>query len=294
MSRLARFLALCLGLLALAGCAKTIPYSTLEARYASPASRYMDLPGGLHVHYRDQGRRDGPVLVLVHGFSASLHAWEPWVQRLSPDYRIVSLDLPGHGLTRAPDDYVPSTANSVAVVGCGGVGLNVIQGARLAGAERIIAIDTRAAPLERARAFGATDVVQAATDDPRHEALVGRVRAMTAGRGVDHAFEATGIAALAFTPLLLARNGGNAVQVSGAHGEVAVPMTDFFWNKRYLTPLYGGCVPARDFPRLFDWVKSGAIEIDALITHHYRLEEAATAFDNMLNGRSGKGVFTIP
>jgi pimeloyl-ACP methyl ester carboxylesterase len=116
MSRLARIVVLCLGVLALAGCAKTIPYSTLEARYASPASRYMDLPGGLHVHYRDQGPRQGPVLVLVHGFSASLHAWEPWVQRLSPDYRIVSLDLPGHGLTRAPDDYVPSTANSVAVV----------------------------------------------------------------------------------------------------------------------------------------------------------------------------------
>src|SRR3546814_9446756 len=59
--------------------------------------------------------------------------------------------------------------DSVAVVGCGGVGLNVIQGARLAGAGRIIAIDTRAAPLERARAFGATDVVQAAIDDPRSE-----------------------------------------------------------------------------------------------------------------------------
>src|SRR3546814_10873104 len=90
----------------------------------------------------------------------------------------------------------------------------------LAGAGRIIAIDTRAAPLERARAFGATDVVQAAIDDPRHEALVDRIRAMTGGRGVDHAFEATGIAALAFTPLLLARTGGNAIQVSGAPGEV--------------------------------------------------------------------------
>ncbi|HVI99649.1 MAG TPA: alcohol dehydrogenase catalytic domain-containing protein [Sphingomonas sp.] len=183
---------------------------------------------------------------------------------------------------------------SVAVVGCGGVGLNVIQGARLARAGRIIAIDTRDGPLERARAFGATDVVQAATDDPRHAALVEQVRAMTGGRGVDHAFEATGIAALAFLPLLLARNGGNAVQVSGAHGDVAVPMTDFFWNKRYLTPLYGGCVPERDFPRLFDWVENGAIEIDALITHQYPLDRAAEAFDNMLNGRSGKGVFIIP
>jgi pimeloyl-ACP methyl ester carboxylesterase len=95
--------------------ARDIPYAKLEAKYASPASRYMDLPDGLRIHYRDQGPRDAPVVVLVHGFSASLHAWEPWVARL-PDYRVISLDLPGHGLTRAPADYVPSTGRSVAVV----------------------------------------------------------------------------------------------------------------------------------------------------------------------------------
>lgn len=112
----ARVLAACLAASTLSACmARDIPYPTLEAKYASPASRYMDLPGGLHVHYRDQGPRDAPTVVLVHGFSASLHAWEPWVARL-PDYRVISLDLPGHGLTRAPADYVPSTDRSVAVV----------------------------------------------------------------------------------------------------------------------------------------------------------------------------------
>ncbi|MBU4434454.1 MAG: alpha/beta hydrolase [Alphaproteobacteria bacterium] len=82
-----------------------IPYDVLDARYASPASRFMDLPGGLHVHYRDEGRREGPTLVLVHGYSASLQAWEPWVRALSSDYRVISLDLPGHGLTRADQGY---------------------------------------------------------------------------------------------------------------------------------------------------------------------------------------------
>jgi len=97
--------------------ASDIPYATREAKYASPASRYADLPGGVRVHYRDEGPRDAArTLVLIHGFSASLHAWEPWVARLSNDYRIVTLDLPGHGLTRAPDGYSPSTANSVEVV----------------------------------------------------------------------------------------------------------------------------------------------------------------------------------
>ncbi|MFZ5668141.1 MAG: alpha/beta fold hydrolase [Pseudomonadota bacterium] len=82
-----------------------IPWPTLQAKYANAASRYADLPGGLRVHYRDQGRRDGPTLVMVHGFAASLHTWEPWVQRLGADYRIVTLDLPGFGLTSAPEGY---------------------------------------------------------------------------------------------------------------------------------------------------------------------------------------------
>lgn len=93
-----------------------IPYETLETKYASAASRYMDLPDGLRVHYRDEGRRDGHVLVLVHGFSASVHAWEPWVQRLGADYRIITLDLPGHGLTRAPKGYVLAPDGFVQVV----------------------------------------------------------------------------------------------------------------------------------------------------------------------------------
>ncbi len=86
-----------------------IPYARLEAKYANAASQFMDLPGGVRVHYRVQGAPAGPTVVMVHGFSASLHAWEPWVARLGHDYRIVTLDLPGHGLTRAPADYSPTT-----------------------------------------------------------------------------------------------------------------------------------------------------------------------------------------
>ena len=93
-----------------------IPYDSLEAKYDSPASRYMDLGGGVRVHYRDEGRREGPTLVLVHGFSASLHAWEPWVRALSGEYRVISLDLPGHGLTRADQGYGAGRAGYGAVV----------------------------------------------------------------------------------------------------------------------------------------------------------------------------------
>ncbi|OHB31359.1 MAG: alpha/beta hydrolase [Phenylobacterium sp. RIFCSPHIGHO2_01_FULL_69_31] len=117
MGRLLRIAAVLLAGAWLAGCvAPDIPYPRLEAKYANAASRYASLPGGLRVHYRDEGPRDARTIVLVHGFAASLHAWEPWVERLKHDYRVVSLDLPGHGLTRAPDDYAPSSASNAEII----------------------------------------------------------------------------------------------------------------------------------------------------------------------------------
>jgi pimeloyl-ACP methyl ester carboxylesterase len=92
-----------------------IPYESLATRYESAASRYVDLPGGVRMHYRDEGQ--GPVIVLIHGFSASLQTWEPWVQRLATgsdrinDYRVITIDLPGHGLTRAPAGYQANMEN---------------------------------------------------------------------------------------------------------------------------------------------------------------------------------------
>ena len=188
--------------------------------------------------------------------------------------------------------------DTVAVVGCGGVGLSVVQGARLAGAARIIAIDRRPAALQRAVALGATHTLAPAADDLNAEQqadqmaehMAAAVRALTQGRGADHAFEATGVAALAFLPLKLCRNGGNAVQLSGAHGPVSVAMPQFWWDKRYLVPLYGGCQPERDFPRLFDWAARGTLQLDGMVTHTYRLPQLQQALDDMLAGRSAKGV----
>ena len=180
--------------------------------------------------------------------------------------------------------------DTVAVLGCGGVGLSVVQGARLAGAARIIAIDRRPAALQRAVALGATHQLEPPADDPQGEQLAVAVRALTDGRGADHAFEATGMAALAFLPLKLCRNGGNAVQLSGAHGPVSVAMPQFWWDKRYLVPLYGGCQPERDFPRLFDWAARGTLQLDGMVTHTYRLPQLQQALDDMLAGRSAKGV----
>jgi pimeloyl-ACP methyl ester carboxylesterase len=73
--------------------------AAMRAKYASPESQFIDVGGGLTMHVRDEGKRDGPVLVLLHGSNASLHTWEPWVARLSAKYRIISVDQIGHGLT---------------------------------------------------------------------------------------------------------------------------------------------------------------------------------------------------
>ncbi|HEV2365002.1 MAG TPA: alpha/beta hydrolase [Caulobacteraceae bacterium] len=87
-----------------------IPYAQLEAKYANAQSRFMDLPGGVRVHYRDEGPRGAPALLMIHGYSASLEAWTPWTAILKDHWRIIRLDLPGHGLTRAPKGYRPTMA----------------------------------------------------------------------------------------------------------------------------------------------------------------------------------------
>jgi pimeloyl-ACP methyl ester carboxylesterase len=86
-----------------------IPYETLEAKYTDGASHFVDLPGGFHVHYQDEGDPNRPLLVLLHGFGDSFTSWEGWVRELKPKFHVVSLDFPGHGLTRAPEGYLLSS-----------------------------------------------------------------------------------------------------------------------------------------------------------------------------------------
>ena len=73
----------------------------LREKYGKPPSQFVTLPSGATVHYRDQGQRNGPAIVLIHGSNASLHTWEPWVAQIGDQFRMITLDLPGHGLTGA-------------------------------------------------------------------------------------------------------------------------------------------------------------------------------------------------
>ncbi|NOT39314.1 MAG: alpha/beta hydrolase [Alphaproteobacteria bacterium] len=90
-----------------------VPRGLLVKKYGQAPSQYADLGGGMTAHYRDQGNARGPVLVLLHGSNASLHTWGPWVNRLGDRFRVVTVDLPGHGLTIVPEEY-PLSAEGMA------------------------------------------------------------------------------------------------------------------------------------------------------------------------------------
>src|SRR5262249_42089879 len=94
-----------------------IPHAPPPPPYWNAKSRQADLPGGIHMHYRDEGAHPGDAtLLLVHGYAASVQTWEPWVSRLRENCRVISIDLPGHGLTSAPAGYQPTIGNYVEAI----------------------------------------------------------------------------------------------------------------------------------------------------------------------------------
>ncbi|MEM6345160.1 MAG: alcohol dehydrogenase catalytic domain-containing protein [Bacteroidota bacterium] len=183
--------------------------------------------------------------------------------------------------------------SSVVVLGCGGVGLNVIQGAKIAGAAKIIAIDINPQKLDFAKQFGATDLILADKADVGLLAAAEKVKALCNGRGADYAFESTAIPALGAAPLAMVRNAGTAVQVSGIEEEITIDMRLFEWDKTYINPLYGQCRPQIDFPKLMALYQNGSLKLDEMITREYRLTELQQAFDDMLSGKNAKGVIVF-
>ena len=179
--------------------------------------------------------------------------------------------------------------SNVVVMGVGGVGLNIIQGSKIAGAEKIIALDVSETRLKLSQQFGATHQIKVESNDSDLNQVKQRIWDLTK-RGADYAFECTGIPELGDAPLRFIRNAGMAVQVSGIEQTISIDMNLFEWDKIYINPLYGKCNPSVDFPKIIDYYKSGKLKLDELISKEYRPEELDLAFDDMLNGRIAKGV----
>lgn len=182
---------------------------------------------------------------------------------------------------------------SVVVVGTGGVGLNVIQGARISGAGMIIAVDVNPNRLEMAVRYGATHTILADRADKGLSQAVSQVKQLTGGRGADYAFECTAIPELGAVPLAMVRNAGVACQVSGIEQEISIDMNLFEWDKIYMNPLYGKCRPEIDIPILLNLYQKGDLILDDLVTRTYSLHQLDVAFDDMLKGRNAKGVLVF-
>jgi NDMA-dependent alcohol dehydrogenase len=176
---------------------------------------------------------------------------------------------------------------SVVVIGCGGVGLNVVQGAALAGAERIIAVDTFASKLEYAEAFGATHTVNASETD-----AVEAVRELTKGRGADYAFEAIGLTQTAVQTLQCTRRGGKAVIVGVIRqGEQLTIDPDFLHQDRQLLGCtYGSANMRAGMPQLVQLYQANKLKLDELVSRTFSLDEINTAFDIMESGEVARSV----
>jgi S-(hydroxymethyl)glutathione dehydrogenase/alcohol dehydrogenase len=176
--------------------------------------------------------------------------------------------------------------DSVAVVGCGGGGLNVVQGARIAGAGTIVAVDVVPEKLELARELGATHAVDASSADP-----VEAVRDLTGG-GADHAFEALGRPQTIETTLQLTGRGGQAVLIGMAPPDARIPfdaLTATLEERSVRGSWYGSCVPLRDFPLLVDLYRDGRLRLDALISR-ISLDGVNDAFARMAAGEGARSV----
>ncbi|MBA2733244.1 MAG: alcohol dehydrogenase catalytic domain-containing protein [Acidobacteria bacterium] len=183
--------------------------------------------------------------------------------------------------------------SAVVVLGTGGVGLSVIQGAVYARARQIVAVDVNPNRLELALKFGATHTILADRDDHGLLDAARKVKELTEGRGADYAFECTAVPELGPAPLMMLRNGGTAVGVSGIEQVVKFDMELFEWDKLYINPLYGQCRPSIDFPMLLDLYRQKRLKLDEMVTRTYPLEDLAQAFKDMRAGRNAKGVLLM-
>ncbi|MER3449673.1 MAG: alcohol dehydrogenase [Chloroflexota bacterium] len=177
---------------------------------------------------------------------------------------------------------------TVAVFGCGGVGLSAVQGAVLCGASKIIAVDVLDPKLKLAGEVGATHLINAGREDP-----VARIRELTGGEGVDYAFEVIGNPEVMAQAFEATRRGGTLVVVGVADRQARFAISPFdlvLQEKRVLGSLYGSLRPSVDIPRLVDLCLEDRIKLEPLITREVDLSEINDAFQRLVRGEAVRSI----
>ena len=247
-------------------------------------SRYKDAKGNTLNHFAGTG---------VMTEYATLHRDN--VIKIDPDVPLDKAALVGcavmTGVGAALNTAKVRPGSSVAVFGAGGIGLNVIQGAALAGAEKIIAVDLEDKKLEFAAVFGATHTINPKTAGD----AVQNIMALTGG-GAEYTFECIGNAKVIEQAFAATRKGGTCVVVGVAKMTDQVTLGAFllpFQEKVLTGSMYGSARPAIDFPRLLNLYKSHRLKLDELVTATYKIEEINRAFDDMQKGVNARGVILM-
>ncbi|MET0628927.1 MAG: Zn-dependent alcohol dehydrogenase [Acidimicrobiia bacterium] len=219
-------------------------------------------------------------------FAEEMHVDESAVVPVTTDVPADQLALIGCGVTTGVGAALNTArvepGSTVAVIGCGGVGQSVIQGARIAGASRIFAVDPVEMKRKTAESFGATDLIDPADGDP-----VQQVMAATQGLGADYAFEVIGLPETITQAYATARRGGTVVVVGMAAADSTVTFSGlslFYEGKRLLGCVYGGAQVRRDFPKFVRLVETGRLDLGSMVTRHIHLDEVNDAFRAMQAG----------
>jgi S-(hydroxymethyl)glutathione dehydrogenase / alcohol dehydrogenase len=194
------------------------------------------------------------------------------------------------GLGAALNIARPEPGSSALIIGCGGVGLSVVQGCRIAGSTRIVAVDTNISRLDTARRVGATDVIDAGS-----QSVADAVRSLFPA-GVDYAFEASGVVANLEMAFSATRRGGSCVAVASypPGARVGVDAWDLFWDRRLRGCVAGNSVPRHDLPRIFDLFLAGQLDLEALTAGRWCLADVHDAIDASRRGEVPRAVVTFP
>ncbi len=254
-------------------------------------TQYVGRPGGTKPRLCDAKGETIHQFANLSSFAEHMLVPERSLVKIRDDMPLDRACLIGCGITTGLGAAlntvrIPAGA-SVAIVGCGGVGLAALQGARIVGAGKIVAVDAQPWKLELAKKLGATHVVDASKGNP-----VGEVHEITGG-GADFVFECIGLVPTVQQSVMMTGRGGTAVLVGVVPIHLQVPLSaaDITLQEKKITGSYMGSNRFRfDMPRYVDFYLDGRLKLDEMISSRIKLDELNGAFDRMRNGEAARQV----